>query len=201
MTRLAIVTLLLGAMLVVWCVEARADVVIVGDSLTAGLYARHGFAERLLRTYPGQRLHFPGGKTHQVPLPLPAADVAIIELGTNDANPFTPTRHAAFGRAYRRIIESLRAADPQVRILCLSVWRQRPQNERYDRIIRWLTRQYPRCKYMSIRTIGQRRQRSADGWHPDDASHIRIAAKVRRTLGRWRTAKPRNAWHRAALRP
>jgi len=173
--------------------EARADILIVGDSLTAGYGARHGFAERLLRTYPGQRLNFVGGRTAQVPLPLPAADVAIIELGTNDANPFTPTHLSSFGRSYRRIIESLRDANPRVRILCLGVWKQKPQAAGYDRVIRWLTRQYPRCAFLSLKALSRGAQRSADGWHPDDRSHVAIARKVRQRLGRWR--RQRNAWH------
>jgi lysophospholipase L1-like esterase len=165
--------------------QAKPSLLFLGDSLTEGYYAPRGFADILLARYPGQKLGFAGGRTTQVVLPLPPADIAVVELGTNDADYWTPTRPATFGRAYNTVLAALRAANPRVRLVCLGVWKQEKSRATYDRIIKYVGKRY-RAVFASLDRVADDRrncgpagdmepQGVSDGWHPNARGHRAIA--------------------------
>lgn len=116
-----------------WPAGRPLRVLFIGDSLTAGwgatteehsfrrlvetALARHGQVEELRPTRkPGTGLTF-ANSFADIPTD---ADVAVIELGTTDAD---KRPSSDFARDYAADIARIRSANRSVRLICLSVWR------------------------------------------------------------------------------
>ena len=171
-------------------------VLFVGDSLTDGAAAvnwRNQFREKVMA---GLAAHGPidaiqrgkGGVktaywlTHQLP---PKMDLAIVELGTNDAyGRAAPTMSqlAEFDTAYRHLIARIRGLSPAARFVCLGVWHPAGQvgsAAPYDAIV---AKDCPGA-FIRISDLGANKAHlGADGFHPNDAAHELIAARVLRAI-------------------
>jgi len=117
---------------------------------------------------------------------MPAGqDLAIVELGTNDLFKVpkpTAVNLATFAKQYRRLVTSIKAQSPTARLVCLSVWH--PVGEAgsptpYNALIK------ASCPgaYVAISDLGQNKTRlAADGFHPNDAGHLAITARIKHSI-------------------
>lgn len=169
-------------------------VLTVGDSLTNGLFATEqsqGFAfqlvDRLGASGPAaeQTAAISGGEAGKVAAITDVPDdldVAVVELGTNDA---TRTELGTFSTQYATLLDRIRGSSPDAALLCLGVWGESPD---YDQEIRAacearggryvsLTELY---KDTSLRGPAgvERFGGKSDDFHPNDAGHTAIADRV-----------------------
>jgi lysophospholipase L1-like esterase len=108
-------------------------VFLAGDSLGAGYFSSteaksyralvvdylkgHGPVEFTRATKPADAPLFQVGNVEGIP--TNGIDLAILELGTNDAGRTDP---AVFDQQYRALLQTIKAGSPQVQIICPSVW-------------------------------------------------------------------------------
>jgi acyl-CoA thioesterase-1 len=190
----------------VWPKGRPLRVLFVGDSLTVGYYAsRRNTAFPAIVT---SRLRARGRVVETVSArrgatasywairSLPAADLVVLELGTNDyGGPLTPP--ATFDRDYSRLVANVRVRSPNAALLCVSVWRTSHFNyggealPTYNKIIAqrcrggafvWISQLYnaarARAPAGAPTYLG-----ASDGFHPNDVGHRAIAKAIEETLG------------------
>jgi lysophospholipase L1-like esterase len=180
-------------------------VLFVGDSLTVGFYASRAstaFAGRVsaaLRTHGRvtETIKAKSGVTasYWASRPLPAADLVVLELGTNDFSAHLTPR-AAFDSNYRRLVANVRARSPHAQLLCLSLWRSSHYGYEgetlltYNKIIArdceggafvWISALYDAKGARQPAGLPSFLGRS-DGFHPTDIGHRGIAAAIEQTL-------------------
>jgi acyl-CoA thioesterase I len=178
-------------------------VLFIGDSVTGGDYASteaHSFRRvvesRLERTSPVDEerpLRNPGCTPTYTRcfLSIPTdADVAIVELGTNDVGT-TPVDR--FAQDYARLVREIRQANPKLPLVCLSPWdpSHAVNIEDYEGVVRSdCTRP---SVYVDITGIYDEPDShapkgtpswngAADGYHPGNLGHRRIAEAILRVL-------------------
>ena len=199
-------------LLVIPSVARATDVLFIGDSLTAGFYATteqqsyfaltsawlaaHGYPTSTRMAVPGAKIG--GAADEATQISATGADVAVIELGTNDASGYPtgqPTSGSDFVADYRTVLEAVRSARPQARLVLLSVWQQNTNRALYDSLIADLATEYGGC-YVSLESLSDdgfytgpagtpTYNGTSDAFHPNDAGHEAIAAAVEEAL----------AWH------
>jgi lysophospholipase L1-like esterase len=108
----------------------RKSVVVIGDSLTVGLYASTidtTFASLLAVRWKAElrdRVGIAGvhadGLLTAVETMEPDPTDAVVEVGTND---FLNTAPGDFDQSYRTLIAAVRRREPHARIVCLGLWR------------------------------------------------------------------------------
>jgi acyl-CoA thioesterase-1 len=182
-----------------------ADVLFVGDSLTLGYYATTqqqsycaltsawfaplGYPSSATLTDFGGKIAGAAGETAKIS--AADAEVAVIELGTNDASGYPtwqPTPAQTFEADYRSVLEAVRSANPQARFALLGVWKEKPDRDTYDGIIARLATEYGGC-FVNLETLSDNPSLSgpagrttyygtSDAFHPNDAGHQAIAAAV-----------------------
>jgi lysophospholipase L1-like esterase len=169
----------------------------LGDSLTWGLAAttpEQSFAALVTQGVKGVRIGYDGqfGNTvqlgaqifHQTPAPT-GINVFVIEWGTNDVEP--PDVYQA---NYHFIVQTLLAANPSARIVCLRPW-QDPENgyqPAYWRAIETECGVWPAVAVdlsglyldMSLHGPGggDTYRGPRDWFHPNDAGHAAIAQTI-----------------------
>jgi lysophospholipase L1-like esterase len=113
--------------------------------------------------------------------PMPRKlDAAVVELGTNDVR--LGTRSAQFAQEYRTLTSRIRAANPNARLLCLSVWSHR-RGASLDGVINAQIRAVCPGTYVDITRLRNRCHiRSSDGFHPNDVGYRLIARAVESKL-------------------
>lgn len=168
------------------------------DSLGAGFYSTEregGYRYRInnyLSTF-GEVEEFVGTKDAEDPLfqivtlngaPEEPMDLAVIELGTNDAG---RTDLAMFESTYRGLLDELRAKAPEVKIICAGAWGLTGSKgtDPYDKVIDQVCREYQGVYvdlselYAEPGNIGPEGRPTwvgpADAFHPNDAGHVKIA--------------------------
>ncbi len=185
---------------------ARAvDVLFVGDSLTCGYYAttpQQSFcaltgARFALHGYPTTQTlanfggHIAGAAGQMAQISAADASVAVIELGTNDASGYPtwqPTPVAEFEADYRSVLEAVRRANPEARLVLLGVWKENADRDVYDGIIADLATEYGGC-FVNLESLSDDPSLSgpagtttyngtSDAFHPNDAGHAAIADAV-----------------------
>jgi hypothetical protein len=115
-------------------------------------------------------------------------DTAVVELGTNDVRFGTPP--AQFAQQYRTLTGRIRARNPNVQLLCLSVW-SRPRRVSLESDINAQIRAVCPGAYVDITRLRYRLHiRSRDGFHPNDLGHHLIARAVESKLKRGRDLRP-----------
>jgi lysophospholipase L1-like esterase len=170
----------------------RYGIAFFGDSVSVGFGAsdrRHGYVARVSRRLRilGRRVvqtvYAKGGVpvAHWERAPIPRKlDAAVVELGTNDVRLGTPP--AQFAQEYRRLTSRIRAANPKVRVLCLSVL---PHSEAAGRdgVMNAQIRAVCPGTYVDITGLRDRPHiRSSDGFHPNDVGYRLIAQAVESKL-------------------
>lgn len=177
-------------------------ILFVGDSLTVGDYAsrrshafpalvaaalrRRGNVDASVRAKVGVKASYWAARA------LPAADLIVLELGTNDfSQELTPP--ATFDRDYRRLVANARATSPRATLLCLSIWRSPRHAYRYrgETLATYNHIVAADCRdgaYVAISSLFDRRANrtpgattlpgTPDGFHPNDRGHRAIAAAI-----------------------
>jgi acyl-CoA thioesterase I len=204
--RLVSCTLAATLCLLVLPSMARAtDVLFIGDSLTAGYYATtegqtfraltsawfalHGYPASATLAGFGGKIAGAAGESAQIS--AADADVAVIELGTNDASGYPtwqPTPAQEFEADYRSVLEAVRSVRPQARLVLVSVWKENADRVIYDGIIAALATEYGGC-YVNLESLSDDAVYSgpagtptyngtSDAFHPNDAGHEAIAGAV-----------------------
>jgi len=188
-----------------WPKGRALHVLFVGDSLTAGYHASRRSTAFPARVSAALRAR---GRTTETVLalsgvkasywasrPLPAADLVVLALGTNDFSVHLTPR-AAFDSDYRRLVANVRARSPHAQLLCLSLWRSSHYGYAgatliaYNKVVArdctdgafvWISDLYdaPGDRQAAGRPsfLGQ-----SDGFHPGDVGHRHIAAAIEQTL-------------------
>lgn len=119
-------------------------------------------------------------------------DLAIIEMGTNDAGGKTPTE--TFRQEYQNYLKRIRALSPTVDLVCLGVW-YRPETQiaqDLDAAIKQtceanngtyvpLSDLYSNAKNRGPRGVDTWKGKS-DLFHPNTAGHLAIADRLLREL-------------------
>jgi len=113
--------------------------------------------------------------------PIPKnLDAAIIELGTNDVR--FRTSSARFAREYRTLTGRIRAANPKVQVLCLSIW-SHPRRSSLENVINAQIRAVCPGTYIDITRLRDLSHiRSYDGFHPSDLGYRLIARAIQSKL-------------------
>jgi lysophospholipase L1-like esterase len=180
-------------------------VLFVGDSLTLGKYAvRRGDAYPALVT---NALRTSGGVTESVRArtgvtasywasrPLPAADLVVIELGTNDFSAHL-TPPDTFERDYARLVANVRAGSPHAQLLCLSLWRSSHYRYQGESLVTYNKIVADECQggaFVGISALydgkGARQPADvatflgrSDSFHPTNIGHRGIANAIEQTL-------------------
>lgn len=118
-------------------------------------------------------------------VPESGIDVAVVELGTNDAE---RTDLVNFRSQYRELLRSIRSGSPDAAIVCVGLWGYEGVVRNYDSIISQVCAQEG-GKYVSIKryfaqegTIGPEGRDTwigpADAFHPNDLGHQLIADRI-----------------------
>jgi lysophospholipase L1-like esterase len=181
-------------------------VLFVGDSLTVGFFASrretafpalvtvalraHGRVAETVKARSGVNASYWAAR------PLPAADLVVLELGTNDfRSRLTP--RATFDRDYRSLVANVRAKSPRAQLLCLSLWRSSHDGYEGETLRAYNNVVAHDCRsgaYVSISRLYDAKDArlpagrpsflgSTDGFHPNDVGHHAIATSIERTLG------------------
>jgi lysophospholipase L1-like esterase len=107
-------------------------------------------------------------------------DAAIIELGTNDVR--LGTSSGRFAREYRTLTGRIRATNPKVRLLCLSIW-SHPRRSSLEDVINAEIRAVCPGTYVDITRLRDVSHiRSYDGFHPSDLGYRLIARAIESKL-------------------
>jgi acyl-CoA thioesterase I len=191
---------------VVWPAGRPLRVLFVGDSLTLGKYAvRPGSAFPALvtadlrargRVTESLRARTGVTASYWASRPLPAADLVVIELGTNDFSVHL-TPPAAFATDYARLVANVRAGSPHAQLLCLSLWRSSHYGYGGETLLTYNKSVAHECRggaFVWISALydakGARQPAGlpsflgkTDGIHPNDTGHREIARAIERTLG------------------
>lgn len=176
---------------------ATPNILFYGDSITVGSFADtdadtfRGIVTAVLNGRPtvvAQKGIQTFSFLQKTPVPPIDADLAVIELGTNDAGATPP---AQFAGSYAELIDSVRKRSKA--IVCLSVWgnteKARPYNEAIrnacsattDRYVD-ITSRYPNENYRGPagQSIGGE---MTDNFHPNTKGHAAIAAALLSAIG------------------
>lgn len=175
-------------------------ILVVGDSIAHGYWASdpnaafpavlaREIAKRTRDTL--QVIATPGVKaSYYAQTSFPAADLVVVELGTNDTNGYsnTETPIAQFDRTYRTLIRHVRSASPHAALICLNVWRSptytaagNPPVSEYDHTIANDCAGGLPLDIGSLYVQGGLRS-SRDDFHPNDAGHTAIAQEIEAAL-------------------
>jgi len=169
-------------------------VLLVGDSLTNGLYATaqgNGFAfqlaARLAKSGPVERQQAAvsgasAGHVAAVTDVPEHLDFALVELGTNDAGR-TPIDQ--FTQQYGALLDRIRAKSPSAALVCLGTWGDAAD---YDARVQGACESHG-GRFITLRDLyakpslrgpaGQQRfGGTSDDFHPNDAGHTAIADRV-----------------------
>jgi lysophospholipase L1-like esterase len=163
-----------------------------GDSLSVGFGASdrvHSYVAHVVRWLQGHgkrvieavsaKAGVPVAYWMDAPMPR-RLNAAVVELGTNDVRLGTPA--AQFAREYRTLTERIRAANPKVQLLCLSVWSRR-EGAILERVINAQIRSVCPGTYVDITRLRTRPHiRSRDRFHPNDVGYRLIARAVEARL-------------------
>jgi len=173
--------------------RSRYDIAFFGDSVSVGAGAskrKSGYVavlSRWLRTRGKtvvQTVRARGGVPvgYWVNAAIPRKlDAAIVELGTNDVR--LGTSSSQFAREYRTLTSRIRAANPKVKLLCLSVWSHRGSPSPLDAAVNARIRAICPGTYVDITRFRDRpHTRSSDGFHPNDAGYRLIALAIQSKL-------------------
>jgi hypothetical protein len=180
-------------------VPAEPTILFIGDSLTLGMFALDEYGcFRILVAQQFSCLPLTaaeaGGQSKDVDLEsvrAAAADIVVVELGTNDAavHPgVPPVDPVVFRRNLRAIAEAARAGNADARVVFLTLWQGPRRRAAYDARITDLAAGYGR-HVVSLAAIKDDPECAgpsgvatflgiADGWHPNDYGHERIARGV-----------------------
>lgn len=167
-------------------------ILFVGDSLTAGYYAttpdQSFVAETAaaigdVKVLEGQQQANGEGKTGHIERVDGGADVAVIELGTDDV---VDQDLEKFRRDYNRLLDMIEDTSPGVKLLCLGVWHQFPDG--YDDVIEELCLKrggvYEGLNDLvqqpdNIGPPGRKVYRGvSDDFHPNDRGHDEISKEI-----------------------
>jgi lysophospholipase L1-like esterase len=178
-------------------------VLFIGDSLTGGCFVsapERAFVSLVSAALPGYvpfvRCSY-GGKLAEVPRGLPGARFVVVEIGTNDVSgwpTFEPTPLPTFRAQYVSLLR--RIVQPGRRVVLCGTWGAGggTASAAYDAVIRKLARRFG-CAYVPLRglycNVANRLPAGepgcygpTDAFHPNDAGHGRIAARVLAALHR-----------------
>jgi acyl-CoA thioesterase-1 len=179
-------------------------VLFVGDSLTLGKYAvRQGDAYPALvtvalrtggRVTESVRARTGVTASYWASRPLPAADLVVIELGTNDFSAHLTA--PAFKRDYTRLVANVRAGSPRAQLLCLSLWRSSHYGYEGESLLTYNKIVADGCQggafvWISALYDGKGARQPAgmatflgrsDSFHPTDIGHRGIANAIEQTL-------------------
>jgi acyl-CoA thioesterase-1 len=188
-----------------WPTGRPLRVLFVGDSLTVGKYAvRQGGAFPALVTAAlrargrvTERVRARTGVTasYWASRPLPAADLVVLELGTNDFCVHLTPR-AAFESDYARLVANVRAQSPHAQLLCLSLWRSSHYGYKGESLLIYNKAVARACRggafvWISALYDAQGTRQPAgvptflgtsDSFHPNDSGHRGIAKAIEQTL-------------------
>lgn len=191
---------------IVWPTGHPLRLLFVGDSLTVGKYALQRDTTFPARVTAALRVH---GRVNEsvraksgvtasywASRPLPAADLVVVELGTNDFSAHL-TPPAAFARDYSRLVANIRDRSPHARLLCLSLWRSSHYGYDGQTLPTYNTIVAHECRggaFVWISALydakGTRQPAGepsflgkTDGFHPTDTGHRGIARAIEQTLG------------------
>jgi hypothetical protein len=180
-------------------VPAEPTILFVGDSLTLGMFAfdEYGcFRMLVAQQFPCLPLTAAeaGGQSRDVDLEsvrTTAADIVVLELGTNDAAAHPgvpPVDPAVFRRNLRAVAEAARAGNADARLVFLTLWQGPRRRAAYDARITDLAAGYGRhvASLAAIKDDPECAGPSgestflgiSDGWHPNDYGHERIARRL-----------------------
>lgn len=139
--------LLLPLLVLAGCWDGPARVLVVGDSLSRGLYAsteENGYRSLLLDQLAEQ--HEEGvepqtvaltgaaaGRVAEIADPPSGLAVAVVELGTNDIGDQTPL--PKFRATYARLLDAITDESPDVALVCLGAWQGEELAAPYDAVI------------------------------------------------------------------
>ncbi len=180
-------------------VPAEPTILFVGDSIALGMFAfdEYGCYRSLVaQRYPCMPLTeaAAGARSADVDLEsvrTAAADIVVVELGTNDASahPGTaPVDPAVFRRNLRAVAEAARVGNADARLVFLTIWQGPRKRRAYDARIAGVAAAYGR-HLVSLAAIKDDPECSgpagastflgvSDGWHPNDYGHELIARRV-----------------------
>lgn len=174
-----------------------ATMLSIGDSLAGGYYAStwsHAYAAIVAASLPSHLLTPPVYYGHSAvdalgamrQYPPPPADLAIIELGTNDQeDPST------FAQDLAAVLALLKQANPRITLVCLGPWRP-STDAAYDAIVQQqcvragghFVDLFPLFGVASYHGPNGRPTwlGPGDWFHPNDAGHAAIAHAILRVL-------------------
>jgi acyl-CoA thioesterase I len=191
---------------IAWPAGRPLRVLFVGDSLTVGKYAlRRGStfpslvtAALRARGRVSESIRARTGVTasYWASRPLPAADLVVIELGTNDFSVHL-TQPAQFASDYGRLVANVRARSPHAQLLCLSLWRSSHYGYEGEKLLTYNKTVARECQggaFVWISALydakGARQPAdlpgflgTTDGFHPNNTGHREIAKAIAQTLG------------------
>lgn len=176
----------------------KLGVLFVGDSVTSGLYAsRFGLSFKSILT----RKIYSGGDADivsasegdsssvnppRMPTRLPDLSLAIVEIGTVDV--FESVQVEVFSRNYASLLDSIAARSPNVRFICLGLWRDpataRPYNYEINRLCAARKGRYRALGDLflnaSLRGPAGKPMYGgvSDNFYPNDEGHEQIADRV-----------------------
>ncbi|WP_281444231.1 SGNH/GDSL hydrolase family protein [Paenarthrobacter nicotinovorans] len=175
------------------------NVLFAGDSITVGRDAsseatsfRGLLVDRLAKRGPVTPVRIgDSGKLTAEVLPQAAsfagpADLAIVELGTNDIYKSTPEK---FAKDYPAMLDAVRKGSPNAPLICVGVWQSSPLAATLDATID--TECAARSgRFVSLRAIHQNPSNKStpgapqfaggltDGAHPNDEGHSLVAGAI-----------------------
>jgi lysophospholipase L1-like esterase len=190
-----------GQVRLAWPNGRALRVLFVGDSLTAGY-----FASRRSSAFPARvtaALRARGRVTETIAAKrgvtasywasrqLPAADLVVLELGTNDFSVHLTSR-AAFDSAYHRLVANVRARSPHAQLLCVSLWRSSHYGYEGETLLTYNNIIARECRGGAFVWISQLYDAKgarepaglstflgkSDGIHPNDIGHRGIANAI-----------------------
>lgn len=174
--------------------DAVTTVMVAGDSLAGSYFASsldNGFVGQVVAGIDGRVDVTRAERAHQALAVVSGiaevpdnVDIAIIELGTNDVG--IPTPEAEFRDGYAALLDRVRVASPDAKLVCLGTWTGWGWTQ--DETIR------SECvardgAYVHLRDLFDREELhgpsgvetptgTSDWFHPNDEGHSSIARRV-----------------------